>query len=374
MSGLNIAALVVTSSATPVQQTASETGLNLAFALRRHVLKHRVKQRGAKAKAKAAARLKRAKDAPHVEQPFVETVPENLQFTFRWAQRFVDRLCQPADPADTDRAITICGHFEFAGGGAAEVAAAALSQASSSPKLNLVVKTQSDWDKMKMRALEANNTDSCKFGDICNAVVDKTVFNDKRERLAITQDELLYAMQLRRCLIREPEPDCEDRRCSEAGLCSLDLEAMRSEEEADLSDTPVLAHQTLHSSSSSGSTSSSSSVPAVEKSDVSAASASNANSGSSDESEASAELTSNANSECYDEDMVLQKLRGLFDSKHRLRFPVGRAGAEWTLLGVGEEEEDFDRSLRAMMTVITSKHDASCECTFSRRPGPDTLM
>ena len=118
----------------------------------------------------------------------------DMQKIFHWNHAFSETLTEKGLIPKDDLPQTCFAHFEFAGGGAAEVA----SEAISNTGLIVVVKTQSDWDTSKMKSLQANNKTSCKFRDIMNIVESDAINRKPEESVLLTQDLFLNSIGLRR--------------------------------------------------------------------------------------------------------------------------------------------------------------------------------
>lgn len=114
-------------------------------------------------------------------------------------------LSHPTHPCSQ----VIQGYFEFAGGGAAEQACEALN-AVAITQIN--IKSQADWDRTKMTALQnqqfvkhEGEGQPCRFGDIMNLVAPESLplLEDKCEEICLSQLDLLAALQIRKCYIKE---------------------------------------------------------------------------------------------------------------------------------------------------------------------------
>lgn len=135
-----------------------------------------------------------------------------LEDAWSWNSHFVKMINYHAlsHPTHTCSQV-IQGYFEFAGGGAAEQACEALNAVGI---MQVNVKAQSDWDKNKMTALQnqtfvkhVGEDVPCRFGDITDLVAteSKSMLADKQVTVSLSQTELLAALQIRKCYIKEDD-------------------------------------------------------------------------------------------------------------------------------------------------------------------------
>lgn len=232
----------------------------------------------------------------------------DIRKVFQWNTFFVDELSKhELTPSGGARpAPTWTGHFEFAGGGAAEVAAEALS---STKLVDVKIKTQSDWDAGKMRALQLNNPDSCKFKDIMALVESEAINSMPDETVVLNQNDLLTSLGVRRC--------------------NSDSEVSSSSENS--------SSQTTSASVLRTSSSTLTSVPSTDDS--------------------------------VDLEYLQTKLRKMFDKKHCLTSQLGRAQSGWELLGStkptthGNTSEPGSRNSRTCW-VGRSRYRDMVRCLF----------
>ncbi|CAK9090204.1 unnamed protein product, partial [Durusdinium trenchii] len=107
-------------------------------------------------------------DSGHI---FTDSPTISMVAPFEWGVAIKETLGQLnlENPSPFLMPEPIAGYFEFAGGGAAEVAAEGLR---SSEVCSINIASQSDWDKQSKKALLQNSSESCKFGDIMNCVAE----------------------------------------------------------------------------------------------------------------------------------------------------------------------------------------------------------
>ena len=240
-------------------------------------------------------------------------VPSSLPSVFGWNAHFADRIRSAGLVHDScPSSAELEGFFEFAGAGAAETAALALSAPSLSQRMNITIRCQSDWSPMKRQALSQNCSTSCIFGDIMN-LVDDQVFNDETDLVEVTTQELLSAIGLRRCYLRES---------NDAGV------------------------DTSPSTSSSDSSSSSSTTS---ESDTFMS--------------RSVSSTDNVNSPCIDAGDLQARLAGLFDKDGRLSRALGSIQAGWKVT-CGPDGASFEQ---AAHELLYSRHSCKLELEVQRK-------
>ena len=124
------------------------------------------------------------------------TLSVDMQRVFHWNHVFSEKITEKGLIPTNGVPQKCFAHFEFAGGGAAEVASE--EAISNTGLIDIVVKTQSDWDTSKMKSLQANNNTSCKFRDIMNIVESDAINRKPEENVLLTQDHFLNSIGLQR--------------------------------------------------------------------------------------------------------------------------------------------------------------------------------
>ena len=174
---------------------------------------------------KAKATQLKAVDVPECDNrmQFTESPSRAMEESFAWNDKCVSCLrAMMPPPADTQpRRSPPCftGHYEFAGGGGAEVASRALAASG----LDICIVSQADWNRQKKAALCAQDPDCsiCRFGDIMGLVVPekRDSLSVIREEVPLTQYELLGMLGVERCRI--PGDDV----CSSSSSSSSSIDA-----------------------------------------------------------------------------------------------------------------------------------------------------
>ena len=284
------------------------SGLNLAGVDSKDISKKRQGPFSQKQRRKKPAV---EKDTNQKEADLFEPSPPTpgLQNIFQWNSTLADAF-QTAKllPQDHAPSCHIFGHYEFAGGGGAEVATAAVA-ASSQGSVTADIVTQSDWDKGKRKVLEMNMEGTCRFSDIMDTIdCPHEVTCGMEVEIELSQEDILSSMGLRRCRLRDDQNGSDS-----SFVASPSKSGSYSRERA----------SSCNSDSSSGSPSSSScSNPGSHgsKSGVSLVP-------STDET-----VVPDPNEDVFiDSDELQNQLASLFDKKHCLKRPVGNANEGWLL-------------------------------------------
>ena len=170
-----------------------------------------------------------------------------LQPAFQWNSKFFAAIKAgqsiPESGGILGSDTTHChvfGHYEFAGGGGAEVAAAAV--AAKLPGVTVDVVSQADWDKGKLKALNLNMPASCKFRDIMNTVDSHEIKNLPEIEVVLTQEQILASLGYSRC-----------RNCDDAPPGSSASSFSGKPSESESSDLEVESESSSSSDSSSSS-------------------------------------------------------------------------------------------------------------------------
>lgn len=103
------------------------------------------------------------------DKVFTACPTSGMLSSFSWPAKFNLQL-QGLKPEHSAAHATFQGFFEFAGGGAAEIASQGLRECG----IQINIRCQSDWGKQKMTSLMRNNSTSCKFGDIMMCVSEES--------------------------------------------------------------------------------------------------------------------------------------------------------------------------------------------------------
>ena len=217
---------------------------------------------------------------------------KDLETLFQWNSKlsnaFKDANLVP------DQKCSHChvfGHYEFAGGGGAEIATSAIASASGGSMSTEVV-TQADWDTCKLKSLKMN-MESCRFKNIMDVVDCKEkIENGCMEEVVWSQEDILSALGLRRCRLGEHVSDSS------------------------------------FSQSSSDSSDHSSADDVSDCLDECPESESGSLAPSTDESVA----TDTNNDFFIEEDTLRTRLSELFDKKQCLKRPVGKAEEGWKII------------------------------------------
>ena len=247
----------------------------------------------------------------------LDEAPTQLQSAFQWNSKFFAAMKDDHSIPDSggiigsDRHCHVFGHYEFAGGGGAEVAAAAV--AAKLPGVTVDVVSQADWDKGKLKALNSNMPASCKFRDIMNTVDSPDIKNLPEVEVVLTQEQILASLGYSRCRIPE---DVSPPRSSASSFSEKSSESTESESENKSNSdhtsrarecrnrTPDSTHRTDGDGDSDGSLAD-----------------------STDES-----VVSQPNDTiCLTEDDVSKKLHARFTKKHILKHSLGLAEEGWCL-------------------------------------------
>lgn len=237
------------------------------------------------------------------------------------------------------------GYFEVAGGGAAEQACEAPNAVGI---MQVNVKAQSDWGKNQMTALQnqtfvkhVGEDVPCRFGDITNLVAteSKSMLANKQVTVSLSQTELLAALQIRKCYIKE-----DDHTSASAYKSDADTSDSTEESESD-SDTTVesdgkdmvnVSYQDAAPQENSPNTSDIS----ISESDISVAS---------DENDV----------EVLSASTLRTRIDNLFKKDNTLKAKLGHAEASWKLIAVsGSAPSVFDSKCfclaRHLGSVMTS--------------------
>ena len=269
---------------------------------------------------------------------YIDAPSESFRKAFEWNALYTSRLnslMESHHPTGTPPPPVLSGHFEFAGGGGAEVACLALSALGTGVKID--VKAQSDWSDLKRKALELQDPEGkvCRFGDIMN-LVDPEARQQLfavREVVELSQYELHGMLGIERCRVvdgdeaPEPQADKAPHRSSSSSASSSPSE----------------------SSSDSSSTS-------FETEDMSM---------NTDESEV---LRVNDVRLLSNED-ISQKIHNLFDKKGKLK--LWRTGARIISAVDGKQmsHDNHEGIVAVLVELAGADHNDSRELTIERRQG-----
>ena len=207
----------------------------------------------------------------------------------------------------------IQGYFEFAGGGAAEQACEALN-AVGITQVN--IKSQADWDKTKMAALQNQRfvkhdgeRQPCRFGDIMNLVAPESLsmLEDKYEEVCLSQVDLLAALNIRKCYIKDNTSSSDSTFRSQAP----DSESASESDESESTQQP----DEIDESHGAMSEDKSIDTAAVSISESDIPSASDVN-----------------DIETISEEMLRTKILNLFDKNGCLKSGLGPAESMWKLV------------------------------------------
>ena len=282
----------------------------------------KVSTRATKIKDRRGAACSEAEETNDI---FSEPSPD-LQKVFQWNKHFADVFQSGGyvcESGDAPRSLRVFGHSEFAGGGAAEIAANCVSAAFPG-KVFVDVRTQGDWDNTKMKSLQQNFPQSCKFKDIMGIVDAKGLDDLPCEAVVLKQFDILSALGLARCRIPdedEPHPPSHSTFSENSERASASQES--SSQVASRSSSSSKSSSTSSASCPPAQSSGSQSVPMIFQD-------------STDES-----LVDDPN-DCalISEESLEVRLAGMFDKAHRLKHQVGGADEGWIMFGAQLEEED----------------------------------
>ena len=288
-------------------------------------------------KLRKAVQSSQEPDPNMLERPLAES---GLLDAFCWNSTWRQRLEHlPTHGLDLEPSFQ--GHFEFAGGGGAEMAARGLAAVG----CPISIVSQSDWDRGKKRALELNDPEHevCKFSDIMNCVdpVCRPLLHSLvDQKVVISQYELHGVLNIRRCFV----PDGSD---SDAQSSTSDSDS------SDSSQSSVSASPT--------------------KMDISG---SRCATPTSDETS----IYETNNESFVDVEWVRTKLLSLFQKEH-LKTTIGSAERGWKLeradciscgtcmsQEISERSEDlFQDAVEKLVEIVCADHNCSMKFVFKRR-------
>lgn len=309
-----------------------------------------------KAQVKTQTRAKRARKSnrdPDFDPDAMRRPSKDLCDAFQWNSVWKQRLESHGLDLNTE---PFQGHFEFSGGGGAEVAARALSAAGIG---TIHVAAQSDWDCAKKRALLLNDPEVCKFGDIMDVVraVDREkFFTPVQQNVTLSQYELHGVLNLRRCRVRS----------SDSGAKASDASGSTTSDSSDTESSSFARKSSM------------------DVSPISASKVSNPGNESMDDGFPASEETSiyNPNDESFvDLEWVRTKVLGLFP-KGCLKTSIGDAQSGWQLdravckvcncrSNETDElcEDQFQDAIHRLVELVCADHNCSMEFSFNRRQG-----
>ena len=231
---------------------------------------------------------------------------QDLQEVFKWNSKLFSMFESNQFSAENTQSCHyhLFGHYEFAGGGGAEVATAAIC-AGSSGSVTADAMTQADWDTGKLSALKLNMQNTCRFKNIMDVVQSAEHFEAGRvEHIEVSQREVLTSLGLERCRIDNQNRGMDsDSTFGEGSTTSSDSDSDSREGSGNesLSDTDL--------------------VPSTDES-----------------------VVRDENNDFFvDEDDLKSRLEALFDKKNRLKRPIGQAEEGWKLLSSSADREIVDR-------------------------------